>query len=657
VSTAQIILCFIIICSVASTHAQELPHDTTATDTVPHTQFTDTLRIPPIAAIPSLGSTDRRLAITAVIADSMLYFLDYRSFADLLSLAPGVYVRNLGSTGQWQGITMQGVDDRSIAITVDGILANDPLTGRFNTNFVSTEQLDRIEVVPATQAYFYGFNGTGGATNIVTMNRLAPRPFTRIRYSEGPYGFSFVDGLASQNILRGLNLTIGAAHPLIDGRYPNSGYNAWTARAKLRYNVSSAVNLYFSEIYNSTDLGLNGGIDPATPLHVRFDRIAAAVRSTTARESVNRHDLQLGALARLLPNDTVATTAVTLFYSTALNEYRDGTRIAQDHRTRWHGMRATQDLYIGEQYLYVGAEVQSRRIIASSATGNHRATLSSLFGRTEFRAGTVIQLTPSLRIDRYAGTNRIAYGVTATASPAAWVGLTGGYSRSYRFPTFQERFWQDSVVSADRTDFDTERHDVTEIALRLSDDQSDRRIDAALFHRTIRNPINILPMEGEFAFPSLLFAQHDRETHRGFHASAHLRVGSFVAEGHAQFTEVTDERGSNPSLVPRWNNAGGLYFWDKLFGGHLDLKIGFKGRYFSSHRGVEYNPQARQFVPSTFTRVGAASVLDGVLIARIGDAHIHFIWENLFDEEYVITSFYPMPDRGIRFGVRWNFLD
>ena len=43
--------------------------------------------------------------------------------------------------------------------------------------------------------------------------------------------------------------------------------------------------------------------------------------------------------------------------------------------------------------------------------------------------------------------------------------------------------------------------------------------------------------------------------------------------------------------------------------------------------------------------------------ARIGDAHIHFIWENLGGKEYLLEAVYPMPGRQIRLGVTWDFLN
>ena len=62
------------------------------------------------------------------------------------------------------------------------------------------------------------------------------------------------------------------------------------------------------------------------------------------------------------------------------------------------------------------------------------------------------------------------------------------------------------------------------------------------------------------------------------------------------------------------------------------------------------------FLPSD-SRIPPGGSVDFVLFAGIGDAVIHLIWENLLDRQYVMTTFYPMNDRALRFGLTWEFLD
>jgi len=109
--------------------------------------------------------------------------------------------------------------------------------------------------------------------------------------------------------------------------------------------------------------------------------------------------------------------------------------------------------------------------------------------------------------------------------------------------------------------------------------------------------------------------------------------------------------------LPQWWASGGIYFWDKLLGENLDLKIGVRGHILGPQDGMEFNPEAMIFVPSGLTPLGIATAIDGFLVAHLGSAYVHFIWQNLFDNNYVVTPFYPMPDRAVRLGISWELLD
>ena len=52
-----------------------------------------------------------------------------------------------------------------------------------------------------------------------------------------------------------------------------------------------------------------------------------------------------------------------------------------------------------------------------------------------------------------------------------------------------------------------------------------------------------------------------------------------------------------------------------------------------------------------------AGGVDIVIIASIGDATIHLLWENVTDRERLTTYLYPMDGRTFQLGVNWDFLN
>ncbi len=108
--------------------------------------------------------------------------------------------------------------------------------------------------------------------------------------------------------------------------------------------------------------------------------------------------------------------------------------------------------------------------------------------------------------------------------------------------------------------------------------------------------------------------------------------------------------------MPELNIKAGLYYKDILFNTNLNLKTGFIF-YYTGKQNL--SPIYYQDVLTYFNNEVAQSfTVDFTLVGEIRKAAIiYFTWENLFDKQYFITPFYPMPSRGIRFGIGWELFN
>lgn len=613
----------------------------------------------PVIPIPSLGSIDRELNPLLVTRDSVMRFLEYRSMYEIIRWLPGLVIRDPGSPGQYSGITIQGSEEQGAAILSDGILLNDPLTGRFNLNLFPPGNTERIEYVPGTRAFLHGTNSGGGVLNFVSNSRRAIHPYSRLRYSESTHDFGFVDAVASQDIVRGLNLTLGVAHPTFKGEFANTEYDHWNMRGKIRYDLSNELNIFASGMYAHLEVGLHGGIKIPTADSLGIEGLRAQSRNTDAYEKLTRHDMQLGAAARLA-SDPNAVSSLTFYLSSNLREYRDeenrigsnGIFIQQDHQTQLLGAKFTHDRRVGDQQLQLGGEVQERSVIASPTTGQHRTTQLSSFGRVGFRLEDLVSLSPYARLDHTADYQTLSAGADGSLGLIPWVTIFGGFSDSYRFPTFQERYWSDSLINPLTGDAPPERHHVFELGVR-SHNQSGVSLLFSFFHRIIEHAYRLEQIQS--APDRYTYTSGTRITRQGFTLNEQSRTGWLATDASVQY--LNEGGDTDVQRLPRWNVIGGVYYWDTLFGAHLTLKTGFRGRYFSKYGGVGYDQQRTLFLPDDRLTISSAAVLDFLLIARLGDAHVHLLWENLLNREYITTIFYPMPDRSIRFGIDWEFLD
>jgi outer membrane cobalamin receptor len=647
---------FLLCCPLFLT-AQVVPSDTTSADTL-DTIPTDTTRIV-LVPLARVGSIARNLAEENVIPDSAIDFLDYKYLGDLISTAHGVFIRDLGSPGQLHGLTINGLDARGIAVMNDGILLNDPLTGIFDLNLYPTENIERLEMIRGSRAFLYALNSTGGTINIVTKSKKAITPESRIRFSQSSFNYGFVDGMISQDVIRGLNVTAGLQHTTTDGKFDNSGYDYWNARAKVRYNLSSNASLYVSEIYSQSQLGLNGGIDMSqTPSGLEFGQFQAIVRNDDSYEKITRHDLQLAGSARLFA-DTNNVTSLTLYLSNKLREYRDNehpsstTFVAQDHTSEWYGIKLTQNIKLQNFFLDFGAEVQRRGTIASSTVRQQFGTLKSIYGKAEVSPLHQIDLAVYGRVDDYQNISRFSYGSDASVRVIDWLEMFGGYSHSFRFPTIQEQYWRDSSFFTAVTSFTPETHNFAEVGVRVIRSNIISG-ELSYFNRAVSDAILPMVSTSRTPFSSETLATEDRFKISGISAKATVRWWVLFAEGTAQY--ITQETQSEYSL-PRLTASGGIYYWNKLVNDHLDLKVGFRGKFISAYDGMQYNPQTQQYTGRFATDGKAVGVGDFVLLFHIGDAYVHFIFENLLSRKYYVTPVFPQLERTLRFGVNWTFLN
>jgi outer membrane cobalamin receptor len=624
----------------------------------------------PLISIPFLGSVDRSIAPHQVIDDSARHFMEYEHLPDLLSTTPGVFTFGLGTPGQFQDLTMQGAGTREIAILSDGILLNEPYSGTYDLNLYSLENVERVEIIPETRSFLYGFNATGGAINLVEKSRRAVHPLSHIRYSDDGYGYSLLDGTISEDIIRGLNTTAGVKHTTTGGRFPNSDYDAWNGRLRVRYDFSSGVNLFGSEVYDQTRLDLNGGLDAAALSEIPAEGFQASVRNTDSYEKETRNEVRLG-IGVNTPADSNAIHALTLYYSTNLREYRDeenrpganGIFLQENQETRWYGMKATEHRTLANAVLDFGGEIQHRRVRVGPPGDGGSSTIGDeltssrydLFAKSELRFPGAVQVAAYGRLDHSEDQSLFAAGADGTILLPWSFELFGGASRSYRFPTLQELAGSLPPVAALPTS-DAEEHRLVEAGIR-TEQAGGQKLELKAFHRTIDDVIAVVPQIGpDRGFP-YAFSRAGTLVLRGIDASAGVRLGSFFFEGMVQYLN-TPGIGDDQSEFPAWSGSGGIYFWDTLFGGHLNLKTGFRGNFFTSFEGRGFNDQALVDVPpdGPFT-IDPAGKADFFLIAHLGDAYVHLMWENLFNRQYIMRVFYPMPDRSIRFGISWDFLN
>ena len=614
-----------------------------------------------IHPIAELGSIEQTTEVAGILASRQIPWFSYDYLGDLLWGFPGVYIRDLGSPGQYHQVNLRGVDSRGIQFLIDGRRMNDPLTGTYHLNFVSPEFIEHVEIVSGSTAAMHEFNGTGGVVNVVSTFYDTVRPITKVRYSEGTFGHLYADGVFTQNVAPRVNLVAGFQRWNLDGRFPNSSYDAWNIRIKARWNPSNRFNLMVSEQYNNHQAGMNGGIDfTNTEEQDVFNELFATLRNTDSFEKINRHDLTASVGLRLFP-DSASVTAVTLFYTSLFREYRDeenrissnGIFIRSDHRSSFAGVSIRQKLNARPFLLQIGANIERLQVEGSPNVGRRDEPLRGTFGNLQFHESR-LGLIAFARYDRYLDRNLSAHGISANLELFDWVTVRGGFSRSERAPTLQEQFWDDSTVSRIRK-LEPERHTLAQAGLDLQF-RKFLSLEATYSWRKIEDPIVIRSVPGTYVFPSIDIRNEAERVLQTIDGKFSFGVWKITLEGRSTYL-VQKDAGRRVRLLPRWYLIGGVYFRDKILRGFLDLKAGLRGRYIGRQVGSEFNPETLIYSERSGSELGPYQTLDVIFIGHVRRAYIHLIWENITDEEYMLTPGYPMLGTNVRFGINWTLLD
>jgi len=642
------------------THTKTLPGssiaDSTRQDTLKQISKPDTLV--KVIPIELLGTIDRNLSTDNIIDKNEIQWYDYRYIGDFIFPRPGVYIRDLGSIGQPNQLNIEGMDWRRIDFLMDSRPMNEPLSGVYDINQFPTEYIERMEIVSGARGFLYGLNGTGSTINLVTQSYNTNKPLSRVRHIEGPYEFLYTDGLFSQNIIRNLNLMAALTRQSLAGRFRNTSYDAWSIRAKVRYNLSSQINLSLSELFNKTKVGLNGGVDLRNNPSVEtiFNPYLAPLRSTTASDQITRHDINLTLGARLFEDSTNIST-LTLYYSHFLREYQD-TPLTAEHETQWFGLSLRQNYDTEQQSLNFGLEIESRQVVASPSAGSHKDTRLGLYAKEELKLVRNLNLAIFGRYDIYRD-HLLSFGTDAQVNVLDSLFLFAGFSSSYRVPSFTEMFWSDKsgLVSTPSSGIKNEKHRYMELGVKF--DASDIfSIRASYFGREITDAIvtELQTIQMYTPYGPVMFTNIDRQAYSGMESQIRLRVWKIYGEGSC--TYLLNKDGDVEKLrFPKLFASGQLYFRGKLIDEHLELKIGVKGKYFTEQYGEEYYPESAIYTEHLTRQFGPYGSIDFFAIGKIGDAYIHVIWENLTNQNYYLTPVYPMTDRTLRFGISWTFLD
>lgn len=119
-------------------------------------------------AASSLGTS------VSVVTGDEIQASQARTGTEVLRSLPGVSVSQQGTTGAVSVVRIRGAESNHTLVLIDGVEANSGIDGFYDFANLSTDDVERVEVLRGPQSGLYGSGALGGVVNIITRSGKGP---------------------------------------------------------------------------------------------------------------------------------------------------------------------------------------------------------------------------------------------------------------------------------------------------------------------------------------------------------------------------------------------------------------------------------------------------------------------------------------------------
>ena len=408
-------------------------------------QSADTTVLRPVVVSATRLPIDQRRAPASVtvIRGDELRSRGISTVGDALASVPGLMVVRSGSFGATTALFARGGESDYVKVLVDGVPLNNP-GGAFDFATLTTDNLDRIEVVRGPASVVYGSDAVAGVVQLFTRRGTgAPLGFADVR--AGTYGSLEGEAGVTGGTQR-LGYSASASNRQTDGFLPfNNDFRNRTGSARITFAPSFAsVDVTARRTDATYHFPTDGSGAVVDSNSVRRDR-RTVLGLDASRHVTSRVDLRLlGAASRLdggSSNDPDSPGDSAGFYG------RDDSRIERRSAELRADVRATE-----RATLSVGAAVEREQARSTSESRFQTFSASPSFFAAHRTNDAVYAQVVGLAADRltYTASGRVddnaTYGtfVTGRASLAWQLGgatsVRAAIGNAFKEPAFEETF-------------------------------------------------------------------------------------------------------------------------------------------------------------------------------------------------------------------------
>src|SRR5215472_14009177 len=207
---------------------------------------------------------DQSPASVSVISSEDLEQKQIERVSDALREVPGLSVVQTGTPGQLTSVFTRGLRSEHTQVLLDGIPINQGLQGAFNFADLTTDDIDRIEVVRGPQSTLYGPRALAGVIQIFTKQGSG-MPGISASAEGGSYD-TFREALQSDGKIGSFDYSVGASRLDTENARPNNNYRNTVALTDVGWSPDDQLRIGSLFMYSVSDIGLPNTIFDPRPI-------------------------------------------------------------------------------------------------------------------------------------------------------------------------------------------------------------------------------------------------------------------------------------------------------------------------------------------------------------------------------------------------------
>ena len=204
-----------------------------------------------------------------VITEETIQRQKFKTVAEALRLSQGLTVFSNGGPGTDTSVRIRGGSNTQTLVLIDGAIVNSATQGYYNFANLTTDNIERIEIIRGAQSMLWGSDAMGGVVNIVTKRGtgspqasaffeygsfLSIREGGNVAGQKGPVDFSFALSRWDFTGFSAANYRLGAAE--------RDAFRNWQASSKIGITLPHEGRLEFAFRWLDSHVNLDNISNP-----------------------------------------------------------------------------------------------------------------------------------------------------------------------------------------------------------------------------------------------------------------------------------------------------------------------------------------------------------------------------------------------------------